>query len=86
MPEITNERELGTALRARRESARLTQAQVASRAGVSRALVIDLEKGKRPRAELGGVLAVIAALGAAVHLEDSAQLAPDDVPGATSGE
>lgn len=70
---ITTERELGAALRARRESAGLTQEQVASRAGISRALLIDLEKGRRTRAELGRVLAVIRALDAAIHLEDAIQ-------------
>lgn len=70
MTPIRNEIELGAALRDRRESARLTQAQLAERAGVSRAFIIDIERGRRPRAELNRVLAVIRALDAAVSLVD----------------
>lgn len=67
---LRNEIELGAALRARREAAGLTQAQVAERARVSRAFVIDLERGRRPRAELGRALAVVRALEAAVVVVD----------------
>ena len=67
---ILNEVQLGAALRERRELSGLTQAAVADRAAVSRAFVIDLERGRRPRAELTRVLAVIRALDAAITLTD----------------
>jgi len=68
MQPVQNEQQLGAALRERRRQAALTQAQVAERAGVSRAFVTDLERGRRPRAELHRVLAVIRALDAGVTL------------------
>ncbi|ACZ20820.1 Helix-turn-helix protein [Sanguibacter keddieii DSM 10542] len=67
---IRNEIELGPALRERRERAGLTQAQLALRANVSRAFVIDIERGRRPRAELTRVLAVMRALDSAITLVD----------------
>lgn len=70
MRPIRNEIELGAALRDRRESAGQTQAQLAERAGVSRAFLIDLERGRRPRAELTRVLAVMRAVDAAITLVD----------------
>ncbi len=68
---IANEIQLGAALRERRERAGLTQGRLAERAGVSRAFVIDLERGRRPRAELHRVLAVMRALDAAITLADN---------------
>ncbi|MDF1488524.1 helix-turn-helix domain-containing protein [Tessaracoccus caeni] len=44
-----------------RREAHLTQLELASRAGVSRRFIIELEKG-HPRAELSRVLAVLHAL------------------------
>lgn len=70
-----NERDLGARLRAQRVALSLTQAEVAHRAGVSRGFVTELERGKRPRAELNRVLAVIGALDLAVDLVS------DDSPG-----
>lgn len=70
MDPLRNEIELGAALRGRREDARLTQAQLAARAGVSRGFVIDIERGRRPRAELHRVLAMMRALDAALVLID----------------
>lgn len=70
MTVILNELQLGAALRERRERAALTQAQVADRAAVSRAFLIDLERGRRPRAELTRVLSVMRALDAAIVLTD----------------
>ncbi len=69
-----NEIELGALLHARRRSLGLTQAQVAAQAGVSRAFVVDLERGKRTGAELGRVLAVTKALNAGLALTE---VAPD---------
>ena len=70
MTPIRHEIELGAALRDRRTQAGLTQEQLATRAGVSRAFVIDIERGRRPRAELNRVLAVMRALDAAITLVD----------------
>lgn len=70
MVPVRNEIELGAALRERRERAGLTQAQLAIRANVSRAFVIDVERGRRPRAELTRVLAVMRALDSAITLVD----------------
>lgn len=67
---VRNEIELGAALRERRERAGLTQAQLATRANVSRAFVIDVERGRRPRAELTRVLAIMRALDSAITLVD----------------
>lgn len=50
----------------RRHDLHLTQAQVAERAGVSRPLLIDLERGKRPGIEIGRVFAVLRALDLAI--------------------
>jgi HTH-type transcriptional regulator / antitoxin HipB len=71
MGPIENVIQLGAALRERRERAGLTQAQLAEKAGVSRAFVMDLERGRRPRAELGRVLAVVGALDSAILLVDA---------------
>lgn len=47
--------EIGAAIREARKSAGMTQADLAKRAGVSRAFLIDIEKGARQRAELSQV-------------------------------
>lgn len=54
---------LGADVRTARRRRNLTQAQLASSANVSRAFVIELERGQHQRAELGKVLAVLDALG-----------------------
>lgn len=74
-----NEIQLGAALRERRERAGMTQGRLAERAGVSRAFVIDLERGRRPRAELGRVLSVMRALDAAITLVDDDHRDTDDI-------
>lgn len=70
MRPIKNEIELGAALRERRERAGMSQGELAERADVSRAFIIDIERGRRPRAELNRVLAVMRALDAAMVLQD----------------
>ena len=55
--------ELGAALRDARTRKGWTQARVAEAAGVSRQLVVDIERGKRPGTELSRVLAIARALG-----------------------
>ncbi|OLT50990.1 helix-turn-helix domain-containing protein [Cellulosimicrobium sp. CUA-896] len=79
MRPIANEIQLGAALRERRERAGLTQGRLAERAGVSRAFVIDLERGRRPRAELNRVLSVMRALDAAITLVDDEHRDAEDV-------
>lgn len=59
---ISTPLDLGAAVRDGRNAARLTQAELASRAGVSREWLIGLERGARPRAEFTKILAVLAAL------------------------
>jgi HTH-type transcriptional regulator/antitoxin HipB len=59
---------LGAEIRAQRLARGLTQAELAARAEVSRAFVVDIERGKRPRAELSRVLAVVRALDLALAL------------------
>lgn len=54
--------DLGAVVRESRLAARLTQAKLAAAAGVSREWLLGLERGARPRAELGKVLAVLDAL------------------------
>ncbi|UTT57778.1 helix-turn-helix transcriptional regulator [Cellulosimicrobium cellulans] len=78
MRSIANEIQLGAALRERRERAGLTQGHLAERAGVSRAFLIDLERGRRPRAELGRVLSVMRALDAAITLVDAERRDAED--------
>ncbi|MFE6235982.1 helix-turn-helix domain-containing protein [Cellulosimicrobium sp. NPDC057862] len=86
MRSIANEIQLGAALRERREHAGLTQGRLAGRAGVSRAFIIDLERGRRPRAELGRVLAVMRALDAAITLVDVEHRDTEDVLNELLGE
>ncbi|WP_162458259.1 helix-turn-helix transcriptional regulator [Pseudactinotalea terrae] len=71
MRSIRNAGELGAALRERRLRAGLTQAQVAERAEVSRAFVTELERGRRPRAELMRVFMVMRALETGLELVDA---------------
>jgi transcriptional regulator with XRE-family HTH domain len=54
---------LASVLRQRREAAGLTQAAVASRAGISRQLLVKIEAG-HVRAEIGKVMQVVKALDA----------------------
>lgn len=65
----TTTHDLGVRIRLRREQLGLSHAAVAERAGVSRQLVSRIEHGHY-RAEAGGVMAVIRALGAQLVLTD----------------
>ncbi|WP_328331004.1 helix-turn-helix domain-containing protein [Kribbella sp. NBC_00382] len=60
--EIHTPQALGATVRGQRQRMHLTQAALADAAGVSRAWLIEFEKGK-PTVELGRILAVIEALG-----------------------
>lgn len=70
--------ELGASLRQLRVDARLTQAQLAERAGVSLRWVVQFESGKTPGAELSKVLDSFAALGHGI--------APSPLPGPDEAE
>jgi y4mF family transcriptional regulator len=78
---ISNPLALGAAVRRARAVRGWTQQDLAGHAGVSRAFVIDLERGARPRAELMRVLAVLRALGKALVLVDDAARSDDDLLG-----
>ena len=71
-----NALEIGAALRDARTTRGWTQAHLAETAGVSRQLVVDVERGKRPGTELSRVLAIARALGLGVTLAPL----PDDEP------
>lgn len=82
LPDI---RAFGAAVRDARAAAGWTQAELASRAGVSRQFVINLERGNGPRAELMRVFAVLRALGLAVALVDAVEPAPAPTGGGLDG-
>ena len=65
-------RELGLLVRERRQDLRLSQAELAAHAGVSREWLVVVEKG-HARAELGKLLALIAELGLALDLSAEAE-------------
>jgi HTH-type transcriptional regulator / antitoxin HipB len=75
--------DLGFAIRDRRRRLKLGQEELATRVGVSRKWIIDVEKGK-PRAEVGLVLRTLDALGLGLSLIDEDlpvdASAPPDVP------
>ncbi|WP_246169274.1 helix-turn-helix transcriptional regulator [Actinotalea subterranea] len=63
-----NALEIGAALRDARAAKGWTQAHLAEAAGVSRQLVVGVERGKRPGTELSRVLSIARALGLGVAL------------------
>ncbi len=65
-------RQLGAAVRERRLAAGLTQADLASRAGVSRRFVSELERGERGGDRTGRLVWVLRELGAAITIVDHA--------------
>lgn len=70
MPTTINSiRDLAAAARGRRQHLRLSQAEVANRAGVSRAWLSEFEAGK-PTAELGLVIRLFDALGLRLTVDD----------------
>lgn len=66
--EIRTLHDVAASVRGRRVGLRLTQQTLATRAGVSRSFVSDLEAGK-PTVELRRVIAVLEALGYSLDLE-----------------
>ncbi|MCL2422873.1 MAG: helix-turn-helix domain-containing protein [Micrococcales bacterium] len=67
---LTTTDRVGHAVRDARHAAGLTQQQLATRAGVSRRWLIDLEAGRSQRTELGLVLATLRALGLSLTVEE----------------
>ena len=75
---VDNLFELGHAIHTTRRIQGITQAALASKAGVSRAFVSSLERGMKPRAELFRVMQVIQALGLGMTLEPTMKLTFDE--------
>ena len=71
--------DLGAAIRDQRHRLNLDQAELATRIGVSRKWIIDVEKGK-PRAEIGLVLRALDALGLRLSLDTDRQKATEPIP------
>lgn len=69
---IRKPRELGYIVRELRVSRRITQADLAARAGVSRKWIIDLESGKRT-SDLTLVLRALNAMGLELEVTDRAK-------------
>jgi HTH-type transcriptional regulator/antitoxin HipB len=67
---IRSIRDLAAAVRGRRKDLGMSQAELATRAGVSRKWVYEFEAGK-PAAEFGFILRVLDALGLALELGGS---------------
>ena len=74
---IQTPQRLGAALRDARREAGLTQVQLAAKAGVSRAWLIEIEAGASERAELGKVLATVRALDLCLELSPVDDAATD---------
>jgi HTH-type transcriptional regulator/antitoxin HipB len=65
---IGSPRDLAAAVRGRRASLGLSQADAARRAGVSRPWLSNVEAGK-PTAEFGRIIRLLDALGLSLHLD-----------------
>jgi len=70
--------DVGRQIRQRRKAVGLTADHLASMAGVSRRLLLELEQGKRPNVGLAHVLRILELLGVDVGLS------PRGLPGADS--
>lgn len=73
---IRSIRDLSAAVRGRRKDLGLSQAELATRAGISRKWVYEFEAGK-PAAEFGFILRVLDALGLALKLGGSPGIRAD---------
>lgn len=71
MKDAFTSEQLGAAIRAARKAQGLRQDELAGAAGVGLRFVVELERGK-PRVQLDKVLAVLAALGLRLRIEDRA--------------
>jgi HTH-type transcriptional regulator/antitoxin HipB len=67
--------DLGLVIRDQRRKARVSQTELARRAGVGRQWLVGLEKGK-PGAELGLVLRTLAALELAISIDEGGSSSP----------
>jgi len=67
---LTTTDRVGQAVRAARSASGMTQRELATRAGVSRRWLIDLEAGRSQRSELGLLLATLRALGLSLTIEE----------------
>jgi transcriptional regulator with XRE-family HTH domain len=67
--QIRTPRDLGACVRGLRHQAGLSQAELASRAGVGRQWLVELEAGKRT-AEVGLVLTTLQAVGATLDISN----------------
>jgi len=67
---VNSVRELAAAIKSARQARGWTQAELASRAGVTRQWIIAVERGK-PTAEVGAVLRTITALGLVADIVDA---------------
>ena len=68
MPLIRTPRDVANTVRGRRRDLRMSQRELAERAGVSRKWIYEFEAGK-PGAELGILIAVLEALGLRLGVE-----------------
>jgi HTH-type transcriptional regulator/antitoxin HipB len=75
---ITSTQDLAAAVRGQRQNLGLTQAELATRAGVSRPWLSEVETGK-PTAEFGKVIRLVDALGLTLELVASGP-GVDDAP------
>ena len=73
-PQISTVRQLGASIRERRKEARLTAAQAASFAKVSRRLLTEVEGGKRPNVGFSALMRILEVLG--LNLEVRARTLP----------
>jgi transcriptional regulator with XRE-family HTH domain len=71
---ISTSRQLGATIRSRRKEARLTVAQAASFARVSRRLLTEVEGGKRPNVGFSALMRILDVLG--LDLEVRARTLP----------
>ena len=78
---INSIRDIAAAARGRRQDLRLSQAELAARAGVSRAWLNAFEAGK-PTAQLGLVIRLLDALDLRLALDDGDRTIEDPRPGA----
>ena len=76
--QVRTDRDLGVLIHDRRRELGLDQATLASRAGVSRQWIVEVEKGK-PRAEVGLILRTLRVLGIELNARVAGAWSPGDV-------